>query len=345
MLKECPSFESGPETEQMRAGTDRDQALNDYLQGNDGAFNLLDEDDQEAVIWAAEQIKMIAPMADHQLEFQKKLTWTGSDFDERSGTPDFVCGPVIIDLKSRPRNYEPQLADYATALFQRGYSKVTVIALFAVTKSTWKSVYSSQEEADAVTGPILDRANQDKPEANPCAYCGWCAKSATCSALTGPIKTIAAGYGDGDVNITKWPPSEMETPEQIGLALTIARKIVKPWCESVEYHAKEAAIKKGWAIPGFELSTRQGRKAINDVVTCYQLSGLPPEVFFQACSVRLNTPKGKLDQPGITELLIGASTGVITKKKAKEEVLRKLDTVIVQGPSTTSLKMVGETEE
>jgi hypothetical protein len=155
-----------------------------------------------------------------------------------------------------------------------------------------------------------------------------------CPALTKPAQTIALSYGDM-AQIQDWHPSEMDKAEHLALALVIWRKVLKKWGKSVEFHAMEAATKKGLKLPGFELKERQGKKFVGDTARAYELSGLPPEKFLLACGVRLNTSKltGLL---GLDSVYKETEGSLAAGKRAAE---KRLADAITRGKS--SLQLVG----
>lgn len=340
MLAQCPAFESSG-SDYADEGTERHEALKAYLAGDDSLAGMLDEEDATGVRWAGDYIKLHAPTSDHPLIVEQRVEIVYPNFEDAAGTPDVVCGPELFDFKWRRRDYTAQMAAYALPMLDK-FDRVRVHVLFGCERRP-DVFYFDRQSADDVLTKILDRC--ENPTPTPCDYCGWCAKRLTCPALTGPAKHIALNYAEANLaDVASWHPSQMEKAEDIALALFIWRKILKKWGESVEFHAMEAATKKGLKLPGVELADKKGRKFVANVEAAYEASGLPGSAFLKCCDVRLNTSKKYPDRKGLDtifkEHFQEASTAA-----AKRAVARKLSGVIQNRPSSQVLKLVGTEEE
>lgn len=342
MLAQCPCFESSG-SDFAELGTDRHEALKAHYAGDDGLLSLLDEEDQEAIRWAADYIRANST-ASHPLDWEIKRSWTRPDFSKAEGTPDVTNGPEIFDFKWRYRDYAAQVADYALERIEQGFSKVTVHLLFGAHRRAEK-LHFDAESCERIILPILQGLENPVPKTND--YCGWCSKQFTCPAKTGPAQVVAEGYAEPDMLtvIKDWHPSEMMgDANQIAFALTVWRKVLKKWGESVEFHAMEAATKQGLKLPGFELKERQGRKFVANTQRAYELSGLPAEKFLSACAVRLNSSKTNSEQIGLDKLF--AESLGLKSAPAKRECAKKLAEVIQHGKATLALvSSKGEEEE
>jgi hypothetical protein len=343
MLAQCPCFESSG-TDFAEMGNDRHSALKLHFHGDDSELDLLDDDSQAAIRWAADYIRANTTES-YFIEWETKRSWTRPDFSEAEGTVDVANGPDLFDFKWRYRDYSAQMADYASERLERGFKVVTVHLLFGADRRVEKLRFDA-EACEKVLQPILDSLKDPKPR--PCDYCGWCAKRLVCPALTGPAATIAAGYAEpGLLDIKDWHPSAMlDKPEELAFALMIARKVLKKWIESVEFHAMEAAIKRGLKLPGFELKPKRGRQFIADVQKAYEVSGLEPHEFLQACDVRLNSSPRYPDKRGL-DSIFKVKFGEASAAAAKRSVQKKLDGVILRRADTYELRSVkdGEQEE
>lgn len=346
MLAQCPAFESSG-SNFADLGSDRHAALKAHFEGDDSLLELLDEEDQDGIRWAADYIRANSTDG-HPLEWEVRRSWMRPDLSPAEGTPDVTNGPQIFDFKWRSRDYAAQMADYALERIEQGFKQVTIHILFGCEKRAVKLHFDS-EACEKIIMPIL--RGLENPTPKPCDYCGWCARQFTCPAKTGPAKVVAEGYAEPDMVqlIKDWHPSEMmNDPQQIAFALTIWRKILKKWGESVEFHAMEAATKLGLKLPGFELKERQGREFVTNAQRAFELSGLPAEKFLTTCSVRLNTSKTYVDQIGL-EKLFAEALG-LKAAPAKREMKKRLAEVIQRGKSTLALVSAksdgeGETEE
>jgi hypothetical protein len=328
MLAECPKF-VGEGGEYAEAGTVRHAALSDNLaDGNDWPLMLDADEEREGVAWAADYIRLHAPMSDYPLECEVKRTWTGPDFQDREGTPDVTCGPHIFDLKWRRRNYDAQMADYALSLFERGHEVVTVHILFAAFKQ--KEVFTlTQADAERIVGGILARAEDTKAEPAPCDYCGWCERRLTCSALLERANTIAEHREDWALE--SYHASEIVTEEQMGKALKLARALAK-WCEAVEHFAKKQ-VDNGLMPVGFKTQNRQGNRFIASVIDAFGKVGLDQGDFLHLCKL------------GFTDLVeFHASKQGIPKRAAEREMESRLGDVLQRKAPSVSLVSVKEKE-
>jgi hypothetical protein len=279
MLAQCTQFESGS-TDFAEEGTQRHLALHQHFNGDDTLLLTLDEESQDGIKWAAEYIRVHAPISDHPILWEQPVKILYPNFEEVIGHPDCICGAELFDFKWRQRDYTPQLAAYALPqLFN--FPRVRAHVLYGQPRYAEKIDFDAAA-VDDILSPILNRCEDNKP--TPCDYCGWCAKRLTCEALTTPAKHIASRYDDTALQMVEnWHPSEMTSAADIALGLTIWRKILKKWGDSMEYHAMEAAVKKGLKLPGFELATKKGRKYVTDTTAAYEASGLKAEEFLKAC--------------------------------------------------------------
>lgn len=337
MLAQCPRFE-GEASDFTDSGTARHKALARSLKDNDPLpMQDIPEDEREGVEWAVEYIRLHAPMGDYQVAIEQRGSFIGPDFAEITGTPDIVCGPHIFDLKWRQRDYHSQMAAYA---LMNEHDPVTVHVLFADVKRA--QVYRfSKESAEAIVMPIIERA-QSSQRPTACDYCGWCRNKLTCPAIVSKAVEVASGYSE-DPRAKTWHPSEMQSADDLAMALWIWRKILKPWGKSLEFHALEAAEKRGLSLKGFELSTKSGKTYCSDVAQAFGLAGLPQDKFLQCCDLRLNTSKKYPDKKGVIDVY--AEQIGIKKAPAKRELLRKLEPVLKQTKPSLSLRSVGDDDD
>lgn len=350
MLAQCPAFEpSGGADADL--GTDRHSALKAHLQGDDSELDLLDDESQVGIRWAADYIRATTS-GEWPLELEVKGSFTAPNFEEIPGTRDAVCGPDVFDFKWRPRDYTAQMACYAAMQLEKGFERVRVHVLFGATKQVVKLDFT-QEAVDACISPILDGLNDPQPRT--CDYCGWCTKQLVCPQNTKPAEVVGGGYAEpGLLDITTWRPSDMmnltdpENVKHLAFALTLWRRVLKKWGESVEFHALEAATKLGLQLPGYELKTRQGKQFVSDVEAAFKASGLEPKDFLKACQVRLNTSKKYPDQLGL-DSIFKERFNEPSAAAAKRTVKSKLGDFIKRAKETIQLKAVkdqgGDDEE
>jgi hypothetical protein len=347
MLDACPRFERGEVEDFTELGTQRHEALTQILTGDGDALNLaLEEDDSDGVQWAADYIQLHAPMADHELRVKLRVNPIADDFTPifpNGGEADAACGPHLFDFKWRERNYDAQMAAYALALFEEGHTIVTVHVMFGATRRA--QVYKLNEDsARTLVMGIIARASDPASAPSPCDYCGWCAKRLTCKPFIRTARRVAEGYADEPLlsQVKSWHPSEVQSAEEMALMLTIARKLLKPWYESVEHHAHQMVTKQGQQLPGYELKEKRGRKFVSDVAAAHEILQLPAADLLRCCDLRLNTSKTNKDKAGVIDVY--AAVKQLKRSPAAREVANKLGDVIQTGKPTLSLVAVGEKE-
>jgi hypothetical protein len=331
MLAECPKFE-GDNTPFAKAGVGRHKAIAAFLKGDEKALDAFEEEVQENLTWAADYIKLKAPLLDHPLviETQKKAVLPNGIPIE--GTPDFVCGPILLDLKWRPRDYSPQMAAYAWMILDEGVPPpITAILLFGQTQSI-RTLTFDADSAWAMMKPIIEGVDAPFAVATPCSFCGWCAKKLNCNALIQQVNI--ALQSNPEWNLPQWHSSEMTTAREMGLALRIARTLTD-WCESVEFHAKEMARKQGIVAEGYKLTSRRGNRFIDDILAAFHKANLPQEQFLKTCTVK---PKALFE--------CYASFHGLKKTNAEREVeLRLGDSIKRKEPSTSLVENKAVKEE
>jgi hypothetical protein len=231
-----------------------------------------------------------------------------------TGTPDFTCGDVLFDLKWRYRDYGPQMACYAWMLLDEGFAEPIKAHLLFAEPQSHRVLTFTHDSAWAMIKPILEGATAPFAVATPCTFCGWCAKKLKCEALTQQVNIALKSNPEWD--LPQWHSSEMKTAKEMGMALKIARTL-SDWCESVEFHAKEMAVKQGKVPEGFELKSRQGNRYVADLVAAFQAISLPQAEFLKVCTVK---PRSLFD--------LYATFHGMKKAPAEREVEKKLGAVI-----------------
>jgi hypothetical protein len=328
MLAQCPCWESSGASDATEAGTDRHAALADLFAGNDELLTLLEDEQADAVRWAAEYIRLKAPLLDEKIWFETKL----QIMDGMEGTADCMCGDQLFDLKWRFRDYNAQMAAYALGMFRLRpeFPFVQVHLLFGESRES-RTYRITKEEAEAVVAKVIAYASMSDKKPTPCDYCGWCSRQIGCSAYT--ERAAAVVDGREDWKLEQYHSSQISDPAEMSKALTMAKQLSK-WCEAVEFKAKEMAVKDGVTIPGYKLQTRQGNQFVVDIAAAFQLAGLPQDKFLDCCNVVLTklgetyaTFTGQKKAPGVRELN------------------QKLAAVIDRKPSTVSLVKEGKKQD
>lgn len=328
-LKACPQFESDSrEREDANAGTRRHlalQALNSTGSIPEPLKAELDEESMEGVEWASEYIEQHkVGNCIWETKIAIAVTVQGETFTIE-GTPDARdSGRNLFDLKSRHRDAEGQMAAYALGIMQDDFTtEIQVHVLYAIPMRA-VSYTLTDDEAIHIIQDILTPVIDNAP-ARPCEYCVWCAKSATCEALTSRVEAVRAGREDW--SLATYHASDIADPVEMAKALELARAI-KQWAASVEYHANTMAKNHG-GLPGFETQTKKGRRSISDVAAACQLAGINPDEFVKICSA----PIGKVEE--VFRKLHGHE--YTSKAAANRDLQSKLAPVIEYGAPSISL--------
>lgn len=284
-LAMCSAFAaSTKENEAMQSGTDRHTALAEVLRGEGSMINLIPNDEREAVEWAANYIRLTAPMHDHPLILEQKVDVFRGTTKIMEGTPDARCANHLFDLKWRDRNYREQMAAYALGIMQAGrQGPITVHILFAERQFVEQWDITLQEAQDIVYG-IADKAIVPTP----CEYCDWCEKAATCPALTCRALEVASKALEMEVLPVNW--LVLSDPHTASQALELA-DAVATWADAVKVRVKEL-MSEGTMVPGWMLKSRAGARTITDPHSAQLALGFTTVDFLDCCSVAI----GKLEK-------------------------------------------------
>ena len=335
MLAQCSRWTADQQTGERDKdnGTTRHHALAHALQGDRTELDAQDDDDRDRLEWALEYVQTHAPTSDHPIRIEQPVSVVDDNFEIIiQGTPDVTCGPELFDLKWRERDYTPQMAAYALAMMQEGgWSEVHVHLLFAERKFAQTFSMTELVATAVVNSIIADSKNPDIPP-RACDYCSWCANRMTCPALTKPVEVIASARDDiqGKEQFAAWlakgaHASELADAQVAGVVLKMARQI-SDWCDSVEHHCKELAIKQGIVPAGFKIQTRQGNRFIPSVADAFARAGLPQEEFLKACEIKFFS---------LTETF--AKVNGMKKAQAERTVSEKLGDAVQRKASSLSL--------
>lgn len=155
------------------------------------------------------------------------------------------------------------------------------------------------------------------------ASCQYCPARTTCPALVRLGKEVVAVHS-----------SAVTSPEEMSQLLHLA-KMVKTWANSVEYHAKEMAMKMG-RLPGWKLRPRKGARSITDTQAAYDILSayLSPAEFIPYCSVDV----GPLEEAFIRKRKAEKD---MTLAAARAEFESLLLPVLTRGKDSQTLVSVG----
>lgn len=323
MLSKCPCFEREGGSDKYRDhGTKMHEAIANILQGKDGGALLTKDADN--VMWAVDHVRAFATK-EFPIEIEQRLSLSDDQFSLITfGTVDVINGDWIIDWKSlEAHDYWYQMAAYALMLMQRsGHRRTTVDIGYLSDRQIERHIITKTEAEDKLGALFLELENPyKKPKAN--EFCKWCKNLTTCEAVAGRVTAVANGRKDWEPEI--YESSKIMDPEEMVKALKIAN-LLKEWCESVIYHAKEMA--KAGPLPGFEIKERKGNREIKDAVAAFEaLDILEPNEFLSACTIGV----GKLEEAIATKQKISA-------RAAKNLLNETLGTLVTRGPSAWLLK-------
>ena len=322
MLGLCRMFESdGQDDEATFAGTERHLALWDLLRGDPSLVNLLDADQQNSVKDAWGFIRANAPSLTGMVIEQADAITVGEH--EITCTPDLISTPYVFDLKSRERNYEAQLAAYALCVMDRAFQDwATAFALFTIPRFRARRLDFTREAAERLILNIIEAPQEPTPN----DYCSWCCKAHICPALAERALTVKAGREDW--KLETYHPSEITRPSEMGKAKRLA-KLMRVWCDSVDYHARQMMVEQHIPIPGFKIQN-QASRSFDNLIDVWKATGLPDLVFLKCCDLTM-------------ERLIEAyaTANGIGKAAAKRQLEAKLDHL---GKKTPVKKLVSEKE-
>ncbi|MEL0098699.1 MAG: DUF2800 domain-containing protein [Opitutae bacterium] len=323
-LNQCVCFESDDiDRDYSEIGTQRHKELERRLNKKE-PDNSLDQESNEAIQWAVEYINMTC---NGELKTEKKLSvFCGKNHRQMTGTCDVVDSYYrnIWDFKWRYRDYSAQMAAYALGVMQENWTEdVTIHVLFGEQQNSVK--YNlTYYEAEKIVNEIVYKVEAGGPP-TPCDYCNWCGAKATCPALVERVQAIQAGREDWELD--NYHGSQIDNPEEMGKALTLARE-VKSWIEGIEYHAKRLAEKNG-GLPGFKLQTRKGKASITNIPEACKISTIPPQEFLALCSVSVS----KI----IDAVYFANQESYTSKAAAKRAITNALESVTERGKDSISL--------
>jgi len=164
---------------------------------------------------------------------------------------------------------------------------------------------------------------EKKPQPSPRA-CQWCGGKATCEALTAIAVKVSMLPVPDQLN-----PALITKPADLTAAMVLAN-VVTDWAKQAKAHCTKLAVEDGIETPGFVIKSRAGSKKVIDNVRAREIlegEGLSPDDVLAA---------GSLSIPKLTDVL-SAKVGT-TKKAAKETIVTKLETIIVENERSVYLQ-------
>lgn len=290
IIRICPFFESGEVGEAAKAGTDQHVYAEILLRGGKDVTNdeeiviaRLSAQDKENVEWYSDYV---FANASGKLEIEQRLELKEANGNVVTfGRIDAGATCDIFDYKSdrEERNHKYQMAAYALMWMQKhNLEQATAHICYGRLRRTVKLTFTKQEAQDMVDLIMAIYYNPDRKH-TPSEYCSWCKLAVECPALNRCVAVVSQGIAP-EQQLTMWNPAEVTDPNVVNRMLTVAR-IVQPWAEAVEKHAKLMMKIQGVEIPGWSLLERSGGREIKNIIKAYELCGIPQEAFLKSCKV------------------------------------------------------------
>lgn len=301
ILVVCPFFQSGEAGEAAQKGTDQHEYAEALLQGgidcqeDEAKAKKLSSEDRDNVQWYVDYVRA---NASGTLEIEQRLELEDSAENVVTfGTLDAGAGPDIFDYKSdrEERPHKFQMAAYALMWMERKkLPSVTAHICYGRFRKTVKLTFTQEEAADIVERVQAIYYNPERKH-TPSEYCSWCKLAVECPALNRCVAVVSRGVAPEE-QLTMWNPAEVTDPNVVSRMLAVAR-IVQPWAEGVEKHAKLMMKIQGVEIPGWSLLERSGGREIKNIIKAYELCGISQEAFLKSCKVVI----GQLEEIYATE--------------------------------------------
>tara|TARA_R110000868_G_scaffold78137_5_gene223231 strand:+ start:277 stop:1293 length:1017 start_codon:yes stop_codon:yes gene_type:complete len=318
-----PKWASSGPSDATISGTDRHAALEALIKHNDDSLaKFLPENEKEAVLWAFEYIKRVAPADDHEIISERKLEIKRGGGVVLEGTPDVTCGDVIFDLKWRRFDYSAQMAAYALGLMQlRGTDHATAHLLFG--DGTFYEVLEfSRQSAERIVYSILDQVADQSLECRASKYCDWCSKKLSCEILRRHVDAVGQ-----ECAVAPLETLDLIQPVEVARALNMANAVTI-WANSIKEKAKEQA-ERGMQIPGYTLRSKSAGREIDPafINEVFSTLDLPSEDFLGCCKLSVS----KLEK-------LYAEKRGLKPKEVKAELNSKLSDFLVNKPQITYLE-------
>jgi hypothetical protein len=317
-------------------------ALAKALRGLPDAFEGLSESEATQVRWTAEEMISFAASVGYSPDefiIEERVTmFRGDSFEVLYfGTTDVRFGPFVLDAKfGDERNYVPQLAGYCLPIMEdQGYTSMYAACFYGRLKRV-RHYKLTRETVETIAYAILRRRLPENRRPTLCSYCGWCAKKATCSAVTGVVDTVLAKRADWAINLPTMRVSQAGVdPVTVGAMKWIWKAFLEDWGKGVDFTASTMAA--GGIVPlGFKLQPEKGRLEVDDgpaALTALKAAGVGQEHLL-ACLSHSQTSLVKAYQAQfdcsektakekVEEILVAA--GCARRGEASFKLIRKKD--------------------
>ena len=256
-LAVCGQFEGaqGEPSEAAARGTRLDAALREAW--HTLKVPQLEQVDAIPVAWAYGVLDALAknfhgaiPIR-HSVEMREESCKIYVPIIDYTGTADAICvtGRWIADLKSgQVRNYREQMAAYCLGLMTEHLELTWTYHLLFCDAEEIVSETLTFSQARAIVQGVVDNLGAPPLENE---YCGWCAKSLTCSARVGAKDSALAEVAK---SLAPDSPAFLELlndPERLGKFLDQCSTFESFW-EAARDRARQT-IESGGTVPGYRL--------------------------------------------------------------------------------------------
>jgi len=287
-ISECADFESIPDVdleeidgeEAEEDNTPRGRGIVKHkavamLLGGDlamrqGALEGLSESERGEVQWVAEKAVQIAEQNGYtqsDMILEQRVTMLKPDSFEPLyfGTGDGEVGPIDMDWKfGLQRNYFPQLVGYALPKMEARNEKRRIGYLIYGRLKRVERYVLDRRTVETVDYGLLARRLAPDRKPTPCSYCGFCAKAATCSALSATPVALTERREDWVTKLPSPHVSQLRDPTWLGAAMFIKRRYLDTWTKAVDFACASLAA-QGITPAGFNIQHQKGRTSIADM--------------------------------------------------------------------------------
>lgn len=260
-LAACPCFEANPNA---GPAAERGSALDTIFRGRvQGALDQPElfyqptSSDLAAVDWAVNMVRALAGGSTLLVrENECRVQVPGMD---KPGTADAILPQKFAhaDLKTGlKRNYREQMAAYALGLMEQYFAPEWTAHLLFCDQREVVTLRFTYDEAKQIVSEVIAQFDDPEKQPAPCEYCGWCAKSETCTARVGAAETAMTitqpGFDFASV---------LRDNEKLGRFL-VACSVLDDFRSHAEDVAKER-LQAGEPVLGWKLNNRRGPEFIN----------------------------------------------------------------------------------
>lgn len=327
-LIECNCYVSSPvESDAAKEGTRQHGQLEQLLSGETVA------DATDGVKWAFDEIIAIATA--HTIHCEHRLPYLDGKDEAYYGRIDswVFDGETlhVIDFKSgreTDMDYRAQLAGYALAVIQAELllpKAIQIHILYGASQSHVTYTVSLAWCREVYEQVKSQYASTEKAQ-TPNTWCKYCANKDNCDAVRGYAVGIAKARA-ANISDSFWKqvshPSTITDPDLMGKCLHV-KSIVKEWCESVDYAAKQM-VETGLVPTGYSASVKKGNREIVNI----------PD-FMKALGITRGELPLKLTVSDAVEVV--ASKNAMDKKTADEYMMEKAGQYILRGEDSTVLR-------